>query len=129
MTRGTFVEVSQKPNWKSVDEYRQFLKQESPTKFDWTRIWDPDIKCTCCGQEAPSEAAALLKVEDQTPFTKKFGLTDVSPTGKQGETVWICADCFHHGVRPKHVYFGDIRWNKMGRKVKKKAEESWSNVW
>jgi len=129
MTRGTFVEVAQEPGWDSVDEYRQHLKSESPIGFEWSDLFEPDIQCTCCSQKAPSEAAALLKVEDQTPFTKKFGITDVTPTGQQGEQVWICADCFHNGVRPKHVYFGNIRWNKMGRKVKNKAENSRGSVW
>jgi hypothetical protein len=129
MTRGNFVETAQKPSWDSVEEYRDHLKHESPTELDWTKLWDPDIECTCCSQKAPSEAAAMLKVEDQTPFTKKFGITEVSPTGKQGETMWLCADCYKNGVRPKFVYFGEIKWNKMGRKVKKRSEESFSNPW
>ena len=129
MPRGNFVKVSMKPNWKSVEQYRNHLKHQSPTGVDWTSLWDPDVECTCCSQEAPAEAAALLQVEDETPFTKKFGLQDVSPTGDIGETLWICADCFHAGVRPKRVYFGDIKWNKMGRKVKRRAEEQMGDVW
>lgn len=118
-----------KPSWDSVQEYRDYVKHNCPTHKDWTEVWDVDIECTCCTQEAPAEAAALLKVEDQTPFTSKFDLQGVNPAGEQGEQVWICADCFHNGVRPKHVYFGDIKWNKMGRKVKKRAEEQMTNVW
>ena len=129
MTRGTFVETSMEPNYESVQDYKDHLKIESPTYTDWTKLWDPDIECTCCGQEAPMEAAAMLKVEDQTPFTKKFGKTQVSPTGKLGETVWICADCYYNGVRPKYVYFGNIHWNKMGRRVKKRAENKRDHPW
>lgn len=129
MPRGTIVEVSMKPSWKSVQNYRDHLKHKSPTGVDWTELWDPDIECTCCSQEAPAEAAALLKVEDQTPITKKFGTSGVGTAGQQGEVLWICADCFNNGVRPKHVYFGDIKWNKMGRKVKARSEKLNRRVW
>lgn len=129
MTRGNFIEISHRPEWQSVQNYRDHLKHQSPTHFDWTKLWDPDIECTCCTQQAPAEAAAMIKIEDQTPFTKKFGLEGVSPSGDQGETMWICADCFHNGVRPKYVYFGDIKWNKMGRKVRKRVNELNNNPW
>jgi len=129
MGRGDIVQISHRPDWQSVQNYKDHLKFNSPNLFDWTKLWEPDIECTCCTQEAPAEAAALLKVEDETPFSQKFGLNDVSSAGTQGETMWICADCFHNGVRPKHVYFGDIRWNKYGRTVKQRAEESNGHPW
>lgn len=129
MPRGNIVETSKEPEWQSVDEYRDFLKHQSPTNFDWTQLFNAEINCTCCTQGAPAEAAALLKVEDQTPFSKKFDMQDVTPTGQQGETVWICADCYTNGVRPKYVYFGDIKWNSYGRKVKNRAENKGSHPW
>jgi heterodisulfide reductase subunit C len=129
MTRGTIVQVSMKPDWDSVQDYRDFVKHNAPMNKEWTEVYETDIECTCCTQKAPAEAAALLKVEDQTPFTKKFNFNDVNSAGQQGEQVWICADCFHNGVRPKHVYFGDIKWNKMGRRVKDRAENQMGDVW
>jgi len=129
MPRGNIVEVAKDPEWDSVEEYRTYLKHNAPMYKDWTDVWQVDIECTCCSQEAPAEAAALLKVEDQTPFTKKFGMNNVSPSGDQGETLWLCADCFTEGVRPKHVYFGEIKWNNMGRTIKRRAEEREGDVW
>jgi hypothetical protein len=129
MGRGTIVQVSMKPDWQSVEQYRNHVKHNAPMWKDWTDVWQIDINCTCCNQGAPAEAAAMLKVEDQTPFSKKFDFTGVESDGQQAETVWICADCFHAGVRPKHVYFGDLKWNKMGRRVKDRAENQEGDVW
>ena len=126
---GNIVETAKEPEWNSVNEYRNFLKQESPNYFDWEQLFEAEIQCTCCTQEAPAEAAAMLKVEDQTPFSKKFGMPEVTPAGDLGETVWICADCYNNGVRPKYVYFGDIKWNKYGRTVKNRAENKGRHPW
>lgn len=126
---GNFVETAKEPQWKTVEEYRKYLKKQAPNPQLGHTLFEPDIQCTCCTQEAPAEAAAMLKVEDETPFTKKFGLQDISPTGKQGEVVWICADCYTNGVRPKYIYFGDIKWNKYGRKIKNRAEDRGKDPW
>jgi len=126
---GGFVEVKQKPVTKTVDEYDNYLKRNAPNKNAELFTRSKEIKCTCCTQKAPSEAAAMLKVEDQTPFTKKFG-TETSPHSRDlGETVWICADCFTNGVRPKYVYFGEMKWNKMGRKVQHRANQQRGHPW
>lgn len=119
---GNFVEVVTKPQYETVEEYIEYLKRNSPNpqlKYD---LMDPDIECTCCGQEAPHVAAGSLKVEDNTPYVNSA----VRDTGQQ---VWLCADCFNNGVRPKEVYFGEIKWNNMGRKVSKRAEESYTHPW
>jgi hypothetical protein len=129
MGRGYFVETVQHPQWDSVNDYKKYLKYNSPNTSLWKELYDPDIECTCCTQEAPSEAAALMKVEDQTSFTKKFGVKDITPDGKIGETMWLCADCYNNGVRPKYVYFGDIKWNKQGRRIKRRAESKGGNPW
>jgi len=126
---GNFVETSKKPQWDSVEEYRQYLKRQAPNPQLGYELFEPDIQCTCCTQEAPMEAAAMLKVEDQTPFTQKCGVRDISPSGQQGEVVWLCANCYVNGVRPKHVYFGNIRWNKYGRTIKQKAEKRGRSPW
>lgn len=126
---GNFVETVQHPQYKTVEQYRKHLRKQAPNPRLSKRLFDPDIECTCCGQEAPSEAAALLKVEDETPFTKKFSSVEVKPTGKQGEIVWICADCHTNGVRPKYIYFGDIKWNKMGRRVIERAKKHPGHPW
>lgn len=119
---GNFVEVVTKPQYESVEQYVEYLKKESPNPQLKYELMDPDIECTCCGQEAPHVAAGSLKVEDTTPYGNKIA-------GNSGHQVWLCADCFVNGVRPKGVHFGDIRWNKMGRKVKKRAENSMTSVW
>lgn len=129
MARGNIVETAMKPSFDSVQEYKKYLKVNAPIGTDWVEVWDPDITCTCCGQEAPAEAAAMLKVEDETPVNEKFKHLQTTPTGTQGRTVWICADCYNNGVRPKHVYFGNIKWNKMGRRVKKRAESGRGHPW
>ena len=87
MPRGNIVETSKEPEWQSVDEYRDFLKHQSPTNFDWTQLFNAEINCTCCTQGAPAEAAALLKVEDQTPFSKKFGMQDVATLTVSGQSM------------------------------------------
>lgn len=129
MPRGNIVETKSPPNYKTVEQYRQYLRREAPNHKIANALFDPDIKCTCCTQEAPSEAAAMLKVEDETPFVKKFGVQDFTPDGTQGEIVWICADCYTNGVRPKHVYMGSIKWNKQGRRIKKRAEKHPGHPW
>lgn len=127
---GHFVEVKQRPKWKSVDNYKDHIKKEAPNiglKHEF--LGEEDIICTCCKQKAPHVAAALLKVEDQTPVRQKFTNLKTEPGGDQGAVVWICADCFFSGVRPKYTYFGDIKWNKQGRRIKKRAEETQGSPW
>lgn len=119
---GNVVEVVTRPQYETVEQYIDYLKRKSPNPELKYGLMDPDIKCTCCGQEAPHVAAGSLKVQDNTPFAN-------SPLRNAGEQVWLCADCFNNGVRPKEVYFGDIRWNTMGHKVKKRAEERNANPW
>jgi len=119
---GAFVETVQKPSYDSVEEYLDHLKFNSPSTGTKRDLMDPDIQCTCCSQEAPHVAAALLKVEDKTEFT-------VELAGKPGKQVWICADCYVNGVRPKHIYYGEIRWNKQGRRIKQRAEKRRGHPW
>lgn len=119
---GHFVETSIKPQYESVSDYLQHLKRNSPNSNLKRDLMDPDIECTCCGQEAPHVAAALLKVEDTTPYTNDLA-------GDPGQTLWLCADCYTSGVRPKEVYFGDIRWNKQGRRIKKRAQKHPQHPW
>jgi len=126
---GNFVETAKKPQWKSVEKYRKHLKRQAPNSGLTYKLFDPDIECTCCTQQAPAEAAAMLKVEDETPFTKKFGIEEIQASGKQGEIVWICADCYTNGVRPRYIYFGDITWNKYGRQIKRKAKDRGRSPW
>lgn len=129
MPRGNIVETAQKPQWKTVQNYRDYLKQQTPDALDWTEFFEPDIECQCCTQKAPSEAAAMLKVEDQTPVNEKFNQPGVGTAGQQGEILWLCADCYNHGVRPKYIYFGEIKWNKDGRRVKHRTEQSQGHPW
>lgn len=119
---GNFIEIAQYPQWDSVSEYTKYLKRNSPNIQIERDIRDPDIKCTCCGQEAPSEAAALIKTEDKTPFSVRVNSMNI-------QTLWICSDCFNHGVRPKYVKFGDIKWNKEGRRIKSRAEDNRGHPW
>jgi hypothetical protein len=126
---GHFVEVKSEPNAKSVAEYDKYLKYEATQRAISDVLRQNEIECTCCTQQAPGEAAALIKVEDQTPVSQKFGIEGIGSNGQQGETIWICADCFTNGVRPKYVYFGDVKWNKMGRKVKSRAEQKGRHPW
>lgn len=126
---GHFVEVKSRPNAESVSDYDKYLKYEATQRSISDALRQKEIECTCCTQQAPAEVAALIKVEDQTPITQKFGVQGVGQSGQQGETIWICADCFTNGVRPKYVYFGDIKWNKMGRKVKARAENKGRHPW
>lgn len=120
---GNFVETVQKPQWESVEQYRKYLKRESPNPQLGYDLFEPDIECTCCGQEAPSEAAAMLKIEDETPYQSNLNIDGPAPGGKQGEIVWLCADCYIEGVRPRYIYFGDIHWNREGRNVKRKVQD------
>lgn len=120
--KGNIVEVAHRPNYESVKEYKDYTKTDAPNIQLGREIRDPDIECTCCTQKAPAEAAAMLKVQDNTPY-------GVQIQGEAGETVWICADCFHSGVRPKEVYFGDIKWNKQGRRIKQRAEKRTGHPW
>lgn len=126
---GNFIEISQKPQWQSVEQYRKHLRKEAPNYKLSSMLFEPDIECTCCTQGAPSEAAALIKVEDQTPVNEKFKALQGNPNGNQGTTLWICADCFINGVRPKYTYFGDIRWNKQGKRIKRRADRHNQHPW
>jgi hypothetical protein len=120
--RGNFVQVVIEPQYETVGQYVEYLKRNSPNpglKYD---LMDPDIECVCCSQKAPHVAAAELKVEDQTPVNTEL-------SGKPGKQLWLCADCFNNGVRPKYIYFGDVKWNKMGRKIKNRVEQNNSHPW
>jgi hypothetical protein len=126
---GHIVEVKSRPNAESVAEYDKYLKYNAPQRAISDNLRQKEIECTCCTQQAPAEVAALIKVQDDTPTFQKFGMEGVGTAGKQGVTIWICADCFTNGVRPKYVYFGNIKWNKMGRKVKGRAEDKGKHPW
>jgi len=119
---GAIVQTVSHPEWESVDEYRQYLKRQSPSVNIKRDLIDPDIECVCCSQPAPHVAAALVKVENRTPYTKQFN----DPKGTQ---MWLCADCYNSGVRPKYIYFKDVRWNKQGRRIKKRAEKHPGHPW
>jgi len=119
---GAIVEVVQKPQYETVEQYIEYLKKESPNPQLKYGLMDPDIECVCCNQKAPHVAAASLKVEDKTPY--KMNLA-----GSPGVQMWLCADCFNNGVRPKEIYFGDVRWNNMGRKIKNRAEGTGPHPW
>lgn len=116
------VEIATRPSFESVKECKEFTRSQAPNKKLHDIAFQDDIECTCCGQSAPVQAAAMLKVEEHTPTTLEFQQSD-------GEVVWICANCFHHGVRPKYVKFGDIKWNKEGRRIKKRSETATGKVW
>lgn len=119
---GYIVETAQEPQYKSVEAYVEYLKRQSPNpdlKYD---LMDPDIKCTCCGQEAPHVAAALLKVQDTTPYT-------VELAGEPGHQLWLCADCYTNGVRPKSIHYGEVRWNKQGRRIRQRAQKKRGHPW
>lgn len=116
------VEIASRPNSPSVEQHKEKMRSYAPNKRMQQEVVQPDIECTCCTQQAPAEAAALLKVEERTPITNPL-------QQKQGEIVWICADCFTFGVRPKYVEFGSVKWNKEGRKIKAKAEEKNKHPW
>lgn len=119
---GSFIEISQRPSWNSVQDYKDYLKKNSPGPEVKQELISPDIECTACGQKAPSEAAAFIKVPDHTPVSLEL-------SGQKGQQLWICADCFNHGVRPKYVKYGEIHWNKEGRRIKKRAEERSGHPW
>jgi len=126
---GNFIKVVQEPSYKSVEEYKDYLKRNSPNPNLKYELMDADIKCTCCTQKAPHTAAAYLKILDETPYGDKFGVNAGIPSSDHGETLWICADCFTNGVRPKYKYFGNIKWNNTGRRIKKRAEEKGRHPW
>jgi hypothetical protein len=119
---GGIVETMRKPSYKSVDNYIDYLKRNSPNPQLGRELMDPDIRCTCCTQEAPHAAAALLRVEDKTEYS-------VQLAGKPGKQVWLCADCYTTGVRPKYLYYGDIRWNRQGRRIKQRTERLRGHPW
>lgn len=116
------VQVMKKPNWESVQEYKKYLKYNAPNSDIAADLSSNDTVCQCCGNKAPSEAAALIKIEDRTPTTIDIGYT-------KGKQMWICADCFYYGVRPMFVKFGDIQWNKEGDIIRQRAEESHGVPW
>lgn len=107
---GQFIEIVKKPDWTSVEEYKKYLKNNAPNIQLGRDLQQSEVECTCCGQGAPSEVSALIKCEDHTPVTMDLA-------GQKGEQLWICADCFHYGVRPKFVKYGNIHWNAEGRRV------------
>ena len=113
MRDGGFVEVAQEPQYQTVEEYIKYLKYNSPNLDTEKMLREADIECTCCKKKAPHVAAAFLKIEDKTPVS-------VDLSGTPGTTMWLCANCFNYGVRPKYVRYGNIRWNKEGRRVQKR---------
>ena len=116
------VEIASRPNFSSVKEAKDFTRKKAPNKKLHNMAFEDDIECTCCTQTAPVQAAAMLKVEERTPTTLEFQQAD-------GEVVWICADCFTHGVRPKYVQFGDVAWNKEGRRIKSRVGDLTGHPW
>lgn len=122
MGRKHKVQTVQEPVAESVEEYRQQMLSSAPNKQLANQVTDEEIQCTCCTQEAPGHVAAMLKVADQTPTT-------VDLQGQKGKTVWICADCYTHGVRPLYVKFGDITWNQEGKRIKQRAEKKSGHPW
>ena len=116
------VEIASRPNYPSVREAKEDTLKKAFNKKLHNKAFEDDIECTCCTQKAPVQAAAMLKVEERTPTT-----LDLQTTG--GEVVWLCADCFTHGVRPKYVKFGDIAWNKEGRRIKGKVKDITGHPW
>jgi len=116
------VETASKPVAKSVSDYRDKMLSEAPNRKLADEVLEKDVQCTCCNQQAPSQAAAMLKVMDQTPITNQFQQS-------KGEVVWICADCYTFGVRPLYVKFGDITWNQEGKKVMKRSEKRSGHPW
>lgn len=118
------IEVAQKPVAKSVSEYRQKMLSEAPNKKLANQVTESEIECPCCGQEAPAQAAAMLKIEDQTPITNPF-----QKEHQSGEVVWLCADCYTFGARPLYVRFGDITWNQEAKKVQARAEKRTGHPW
>lgn len=119
---GGIVETMQEPQWESVETYIDFLKRNSPNPELGRELMDPDIECTCCSQQAPHVAAALLRVEDKTDYS-------VDLAGPPGKQVWLCADCYVNGVRPKYLYYGNIRWNNQGKRIKERAEQYSGSPW
>lgn len=126
---GHFVETAVKPQWNTVEEYETHIKKEVPITVDRSDMLRPDIECMCCGQGAPHVAAALVKVKDHTPITMRFPGMDGTPNGQQGSEVWICANCYNFGVRPKYTKFGDVYWNNDGKRIKARAEKHDKPPW
>lgn len=116
------VEIASKPNYESVEQYRQRMLSEAPNKQMHNKVVQTDIECTCCSQEAPYNAAAMLKVEEKAPIRNTMGQ-------KHGKIVWICADCFHYGVRPIYVELGSINWNREGNIIKNRAKNTRGHPW
>lgn len=119
---GHIVETVQEPSWKSVEEYEQHVKRNVPVTVERQDLLEADTHCVCCGQECPHSTAALLKVEERTPTT-------IDLQKKQGRQLWLCADCYFNGVRPKYVEYGDVAWNKQGRRIKARAERHGECPW
>lgn len=117
MSNGYIAERVVEPNFKSVKEFDQHAKRQKLFTDPKEEVRQREIVCQCCGQQAPIGAAALYKVQDTTPYSKQFD-------GEPGKQVWMCADCYHTGVRPKHVHFGEVKWNKQGRRIKARAEKT-----
>lgn len=119
---GHIVEKIHVPDYKSVEQYEEVMHDKAPSDQLEDKVTEKDVQCVCCDQKAPFMAAAMLKVEDNTPTT-------VEIQKKEGRNVWICADCFSYGVRPKFIRFGEVKWNKEGRRVQQRAKNSQTHPW
>lgn len=119
---GYIVETSIEPSWKSVEDYRQHVKKNDPISVNRGDFLEADYHCTCCHQAGPHSTGALLKFQDMTPTT-------IDLQGDKGATMWLCADCYYHGVRPKFAKFGKIRWNAEGRRIRKRYEKHEQSPW
>jgi len=119
---GYFVETVIEPDYESVSDYVKHVKRNDPVVVDRSNFIEADYQCVCCGQKGPHTTGALLKFEDITPVTRNL-------SGKKGDQMWLCADCYHYGVRPLYRKFGDIRWNSEGTKIQNKAQDRGSHPW
>lgn len=116
------IEIQHEPSIESVQDYKDYVKKKSDTNAQFNNAYQQDIECTCCGQKAPAEAAAMIAIEDKTPTTNQL-------QQNQAESVWICADCYHYGVRPKYIKFGNIKWNDEGKRIKSRSESMLNHPW
>lgn len=119
---GHFVETVIEPSVEHVDDYINEIKKTDPIVVDRSNFIEPDYQCVCCGQQGPHATGALLKFEDKTPTTRDL-------SGKKGRQMWLCADCYHYGVRPKYIQYGNIRWNNEGRYINEKANDVGTDPW
>lgn len=119
---GYIVETVKKPQYESVEQYRALMKKKANHYKQRNKVIENDGSCACCGQAFPMLAGALLKVQDATPTTLEL-------QESKGSQITLCADCYTYGVRPKCTRFGNIKWNREGRKIKKRAEERMGDPW